>query len=491
MAAVLEEATVKPLVQRHLLRRLTWRDGFALSLTVPAGVMASLGYSIGSVGAWGAAALWGGCALIGLVQNYIFAEMSAMYPDKPGGIALYAHEGWKRYIQPLGAVAAWGYWMGWSLGLAVFGLLIGSLVQAEWFPGATWTISDGFISVGLPHFIAAATIIAVWLLNLYGIKPAVWTNYAIGALLVLIFAVFIFMPFLTGKFHPNFLSWNFVQSGQSGWDGLKLALVWLFVMGWSGYATEICATFAPEYRDVRRDTSLALRTSGLFALLVFAMLPIGTAGTIGEKAITANPVGFYVPVFSQLIGNASGFVIFVLCAALFLSMNANTADASRAIYGMAKDRMIIKQLDHLNKHHVPGRAMTIDLVINLFLVFFVGNILGVLFASNVGYFVCIIFALAGFLLLRRDRPNANRPIRLRNIWLPIAGALIVLNIVLLGVGSSNPGLAGYGGLKETITGVCLLAVSLVLWFVRSLQDGKGIRFRAGDEEEVAEPALTS
>jgi hypothetical protein len=36
--------------------------------------------------------------------------------------------------------------------------------------------------------------------------------------------------------------------------------------------------------------------------------------------------------------------------------------------------------------------MTIDLLVNLFLVFFVGNVLGMLFASNVGYFVCIIFA---------------------------------------------------------------------------------------------------
>lgn len=466
-----------PTDTRTLVRRLGWFDGFMLSLTVPAGVMASLGYSITSLGTWGAAALWGACALIGIVQNYIFAELSAMFPNKPGGIALYAHEAWKRYCEPLGAVAAWGYWMGWSLGLAVFGLLIGSLVQSQWFPHATWTVWDGAVHVGLPQLIAAGTIIAVWLLNVFGIKPAVKTNYVLGGLLIVVFAVFMFLPFITGDFHASALTWKLGQAGQS-WGGAKLALVWLFVMGWSGYATEICATFAPEYREVRRDTVIALRVSAIFALVVFILLPIGAAGTVGEKAVAANPVGFYAPAFARLIGNASGFVIFVLCAALFLSMNSNTADASRAIYGIAKDRMIIRQLDHLNKHHVPGRAMTLDLVVNLALVFFVGNILGVLFASNVGYFVCIIVALTGFLLLRKDRPHANRPIRLRRIWLPIAGLLSIANIIILIVGVMNPGIAGYGDFTDTMIGVGLLSLSIPLWLLRAWQDGVKVRLRA-------------
>ena len=75
-----------------LPKTLSWRDGFMIALSVPAGVLASLGFSIGSLGAWGAAALWGICCLLGLLQNFLFAEMAAMFPDKPGGIALYAHE---------------------------------------------------------------------------------------------------------------------------------------------------------------------------------------------------------------------------------------------------------------------------------------------------------------------------------------------------------------------------------------------------------------
>ena len=39
--------------------------------------------------------------------------------------------------------------MGWSLGLAVFGLLIGSLAQTQWFPEADWVLWHGPVDVGL------------------------------------------------------------------------------------------------------------------------------------------------------------------------------------------------------------------------------------------------------------------------------------------------------------------------------------------------------
>jgi amino acid transporter len=228
----------EPSAERSLERRLRWPDGFVLSLTVPAGVMATLGYSIGALGAWAAAALWGICALIGIIQNYLFAEMAAMFPDKPGGITLYAQEAWRQYSRPAGAVAAWGYWMGWSMGMAVFGLLIGTLAQAQWFPDSTWTIWDGAVHIGLSHLIAAATIVAVWLLNVFGIKPAVRANYLIGALLVIVLAILIVVPFASGEFSASRLTWSLGADGQ-GWGGLRVALVWLFLMGWSGYATEI------------------------------------------------------------------------------------------------------------------------------------------------------------------------------------------------------------------------------------------------------------
>jgi len=82
--------------------------------------------------------------------------------------------------------------------------------------------------------------------------------------------------------------------------------------------------------------------------------------------------------------------------------------------------------------------MTVDLIVNLLLVFFVGNTLAILVAGNLGYILAHFFALTGFLLLRKDRPRWPRPIRCHNVWLPIAALLATANLVFIIFGVTNP-----------------------------------------------------
>ena len=56
-----------------------------------------------------------------------------MFPNKSGGIALYAHEAWRKYLTLIGPLATFGYWIGWSVVLSINGLVAGTLIQAEWF----------------------------------------------------------------------------------------------------------------------------------------------------------------------------------------------------------------------------------------------------------------------------------------------------------------------------------------------------------------------
>ena len=115
------------------------------------------------------------------------------------------------------------------------------------------------------------------------------------------------------------------------------------------------------------------------------------------------------------------FLVVCLVASFVITMNTATADGGRALYGISRDGMTIKQLGTLNKYNVPGNAMTVDMVVNILFVLFIGNIFGVLAASNLGYVLAHMFALSGFVLLRSDRPNWPRPIKLGGIWTPIAG----------------------------------------------------------------------
>jgi amino acid transporter len=135
--------------------------------------------------------------------------------------------------------------------------------------------------------------------------------------------------------------------------------------------------------------------------------------------------------------------------------------------------------------------MTVDLGVNLLLVVLIKSNLAILYMSNIGYVLCHVFALSGFLLLRKDRPNWPRPIKIGNGWLPVAAFLCVLNAVFLLVGSLAPKLNGYGTWTDFWIGVGVLIASLLLFFFRRIvQDGEGVHWReetptVPDEAETA------
>jgi amino acid transporter len=460
--------------ERHLLKALRWWDGFVIALCNPGFLIASLGFSMGALGTWGAVLLWGISAGVGMLQTWIYAETASMFPDKPGGISLYAHEGWRGRFSLAGPIGAFGYWIGWSVVLSIFGRVIGDLIQAQWFPNATWTwFSIGSVHVGLPHIIAVGCIFLVWLLNVFGIRPAVWISYVTGAGLMVPLVIFIVVPYLTGHWHSSNMTW-----ALHGFGGFKLAIVYLFLMGWSAYAAEVCATFAPEYHDTRRDTTIALRSAATFTLLVFLLFPLGLGGVTGAPTTGAEGQ-FYVPALAKVVGSGpAGVIIVLLIGSLFLSMISSTADGSRALYGIARDDMTIKQLYHLNRFHVPARAMTVDLVVNVLLVLLISSNLAILYLSNIGYILAHFLALTGFLLLRRDRPNWPRPIKVGPIWLGIAAVLAVFNAILIAFGITNPSLTGYGNSTDMFIGVGVLVGSVLLFFFRRLvQDRSRITFR--------------
>jgi amino acid transporter len=475
--------------ERQLLKAMRWYDGFVVALANPGFLIGSLGFSIGVLGGWGAMFLWGVSMFIGVLSNWIYSESAAMFPDKPGGISLYANEGWRRYFTFIGPVATFGYWFAWSSVLALFGILIGSLVQAEWASGETWTFDTGPVDAGLPHVIAIAVIAIVWAINVFGIRPAVWMAYATGALLMIPLFVFIVLTYLTGDWASGNMEWNVTD-----W---KTAVVWLYIMGWSAYGVETCAAFAPEYKDTVRDTTLALRSAALFSLAVYILLPLGVAGTVGQETIANDGTGvvYLIDGFSAILGGGGDVMVALLIASLFISMNTATADGSRALYGIARDGVTIRELHHLNRFHVPARAMTLDMLINVLLVLFVGNILAILVAGNLGYMSAHFFALTGFLLLRKDRPDWPRPIRLARPWVGVAALLAAINAFFIIIGASNPSLTGYGGTKETWIGVGVLLFSVLLFvFRRAVQDRAPVHLREPrlvEEEVVTHPPVGS
>jgi amino acid transporter len=138
----------------------------------------------------------------------------------------------------------------------------------------------------------------------------------------------------------------------------------------------------------------------------------------------------------------------------------------------------------LNRFRVPGRAMTLDAILNIFLITYFTGVLPILAVSNIGYVLATCCALSGFLLLRRDRPNWPRPIRLSRMWVPIAAVLLVINTVLLVAGGflysgGFLGITGYGyGWDKTRTGLIVLLAAFLLYVYRHVvQDKIPLRLR--------------
>ena len=478
--AGIAEAVVE---ERHLLKTLRWYDGFVICLANPGFMLGSLGYSVLDLGGWGAGLIWGITALIILPVTVLYSELAAMFPHKSGGLAIYANEAWRKYTTLVGPIATFGYWIGWSVVLSFLGLFVGSIIQTAWFPhepfgtnafgGATIDhgyFHTGFVYVGLQHLIAIGLIVAVWVFNVFGTRVAVSFNYLAGVLLMIPLFCFTLLPFLNGDFTTSNLTYKLNDPGLA-WGGLQIALVWIWLMIWST-APEAAATFAPEYKDTARDTRKALMTSALFILFVNTMTPIALTGGVGAKTVESYD---YVGALNTLVGRSlTNFFVVVMCASFVISMNTASADGSRALYGISRDGLTIKQLGRLNRFNVPGNAMLLDMFVNILFVLLIGNIFGVLAASNIGYVLANAFAIAAFVLLRRDRPNWPRPIKLPSFWTPIAVVLCAAFVLftVVGIGWFQTAAGGYGkGAEVKIIGFAVLAISLLLFvFRRTVQD---------------------
>jgi amino acid transporter len=135
--------------------------------------------------------------------------------------------------------------------------------------------------------------------------------------------------------------------------------------------------------------------------------------------------------------------------------------------------------------------MTVDMVVNVLLILLLGTSnLAILYMSNIGYVTAHVFALTGFLLLRRDRPDWPRPIKLGPAWIGLAWLLVAFNLFLVIFGVTQSDLAAFVGFYEfagapLYIGLGVLIASVLLFFYRrAVEDRKPITFRDLDVPTV-------
>lgn len=474
-----------PVAGEEYAQTLRWWDGFTISLSIPAALFIGMGYALGAVGGWTTLALLGAVALIACLQNFLYSELAGMFPRMVGGIAAYANEAWRSRSTLPGPLAAFGYWFAWSSSLAIYGIQIGSLVQAQWFPEQTWTFSTGVAEIGFPHMVGLGVLVLGWVLNILGMRLAMWIMYITGAVIAIPIIVFALAPFLSDSWSLDNMQWAI---SDSGFGGGETWIAWMFVLAWSVYGVEAVTSFTPEYKRPVTDARRALRLAGVFVLFVYILVPFGVGGMANRDDVNADPVSFYSGLFEQMLPGSGWIVTVCLIAGLMLLMMMTTADGGRVLQGSSEQGLTLRQLGKLNRFGMPAIAMTFDLVLNVILILFVGEALAVITAGIMGYILCHILALSGFVLLRIDRPNAPRPIKLGKGWFYVAIVLAVVDFIVWVLGTANANITGYGGPREILIAIGVLLLSLVLfWIRRVVQDKQKFQWRnPRTPEEIAE-----
>jgi amino acid transporter len=493
--------------QVGLIKTMKWYDGFIIGLAGPGFILAGIAGSVITLGPVWASTIWFLSALVGGMSAYIYAEPAAMFPDKSGGLSMFAKEGWRQHFSLAGPIATFGYWFAWSSVLAIYGGIIGTLLLSRFSPSSLeWSTPFLFMDITYPRLIGAACILACFAFNYFGMRPAVWFSYATGAMMIIPVACLAIIPIITGKLSNIDFVWNtdtinanveFYGGTPGMTQAIILGIVWFWVIAWSSYFPEAPATFAPEYHDTHNDTRKAVFSTSIMGVVLCLLLPLTVVAVVGMDLIAGDLtyIAYLTTALDDTVGTALGAVFTVfLCAGLLLSMNTATMDGSRALYGMAAEGLTIKWLAKLNKDSVPGRAMAFDMLLNICLLFMMPSLLFTLLAGNIGYVLAHILALSGFLLLRRDRPNWPRPLKLGGFWIAAAWLCLTVNIIgtifgvlymqYTGYLVKGDDVTGYRGLAIAIF-VGLLIVAVVGFIIGQKQAGKKFSFQDKSEEEPA------
>ena len=175
---------------------------------------------------------------------------------------------------------------------------------------------------------------------------------------------------------------------------------------------------------------------------------------VGADGEGIKSIGFFVA--ERLFGKSIGFVAnIMIMMVFFLTIGVSMMIGSRVIYSMAKRGELPQQIAKLNKGGSPYYALLLMCLLSLVLVW--STELRELLES-VGTLVILTTGVAvlGVIVLRIQRPNINRPVKLPFFPLPPIVFLCLTLWIVWGVMSTN--------LTSVILIFGVLIVGLIVWF---------------------------
>ena len=435
--------------------------------------------------------------LSGWLLCMFLAELSAMMPDRSGGLPSYAYpaykDKWPRFAEHVNGFSAWAYWLGW-FPVAPLNMILASFYIADLFHLNT---SAGISLLGTPIAwwtigIAVVGILVLFIPSYRGLRfgTVFATTLALLSMIPLTFLAisWIFNPSVVDfgqltHFQHTDGSGFFTPLFGHGW--LTLYIAFSFLLTWNVIAMEAAACYIGETRNPDRDAKIAMNLEGGYGAFIYTMIPLAFVIVLGVHALgnsaLIDPKTMFVHFASAVFGASSASTVldwlvgWMLILALILSaLNAITGTA-RSLHQMSTDGHFPKFFSKTNSHGVPGHSMAFNVVCAIIVVF-MGGAVQIYTFSNVGYLFSFLPVLVGYFLLRQYRPNVRRPFRLPE-WMKYAAlalALVYAVIYFWGgpmYASCTCSQAGKSTLPYYFIGIATLLTYLPLyWWRKKIED---------------------
>ena len=325
----------------------------------------------------------------------------------------------------------WVYWSMWMINIIAEAVAAASFLQL-WFANVpTWV----FVLI-----IALLTS----LINLFSVALFAETEYWLAFIKIsVVILLIIFGVFLVAKqiFDTNLVTTFSGMTANGGFapHGFKGVINSLLIVIYSYGGSELIAITVSETEDPKRAIPKAIR--GVIGRIIsFYIIPMFLLLVIYNwQTLATSSMSPFVMVFNKMhIPFAGDIVNLIIILALFSSINSGIYASSRLLYFRLKNRQgkMAQRMAHLNKHHVPQRAVIFcsgTLYIGVVLSYFVGDRLFNYLAGSLSYTVLavwILISLAGFGLSLKTKSLSGRTMSLL--------ALIALFLILIGILFTNP-----------------------------------------------------
>ena len=325
----------------------------------------------------------------------------------------------------------WVYWSMWMINIIAEAVAAASFLQL-WFANVpTWV----FVLI-----IALLTS----LINLFSVALFAETEYWLAFIKIsVVILLIIFGVFLVAKqiFNTNLVTTFSGMTAHGGFapHGFKGVINSLLIVIYSYGGSELIAITVSETEDPKRAIPKAIR--GVIGRIIsFYIIPMFLLLVIYNwQTLATSSMSPFVMVFNKMhIPFAGDIVNLIIILALFSSINSGIYASSRLFYFRLKNRQgkMAQRMAHLNKHHVPQRAVIFcsgTLYIGVVLSYFVGDRLFNYLAGSLSYTVLavwILISLAGFGLSLKTKSLSGRTMSLL--------ALIALFLILIGILFTNP-----------------------------------------------------